>query len=184
MKIILLSKKNIIIGLTKKVDNLVIYIPDDTTFEKVKIENGAGEINIQNINSKKMNLEIGAGKVEIENLNITDKIDIDGGAGEVKILSGIINDFDLDMGVGKFSITTRLTGKSEIDAGIGSIDINLTDNVENYKFMVSKGIGKITLNNKELQNDSEYGNGNNFLRIDGGIGDINIETNNNLGSNI
>lgn len=155
--------------------DLVIYIPEDLEFKKVKINSGAGKIQIENINAEKLYLELGAGETIIEKLNVTDDCKIESGAGKVSILSGNINELNLDMGVGKFEVTSALTGNSKINAGIGNLELNIQGNKENYTIKANKGIGSIKIDGKEVSNDITYGNGENNIKIDGGIGKIKID---------
>lgn len=62
----------------------------------------------------------------------------------------------------------------DIDAGVGSLKLNINGKKEDYKIKVSKGIGAIRINGDEVSNDSTTGNGENYIEIDGGIGDIRI----------
>ncbi len=154
--------------------NLIIYIPENLEFDKVKICTGAGKIDIEKITTKKLSLEIGAGEAQIKKLNVIDKTDIDGGAGRVAILSGIINDLDLDMGVGKVEVNAKLTGNSNIEAGIGELNINIDAPKEEYRIKTSKGIGSIYIDGKGSSDDTTYGDGENYIKIDGGIGNIRL----------
>lgn len=133
-----------------------------------------GEITIDAIETEKLDLELGAGETKIGKLNVSKKADIDGGVGKVSILSGTINNLKLDMGIGEFNIKSTLTGKNDIDSGVGQMNIELEDSIENYTIVASKGIGQITINNKEISSDSEYGNGQSYIKIDGGVGNIKI----------
>ena len=155
--------------------DLIIYIPEDLNFEKVKINAGAGKIQIENINAKKLYLDLGAGETVIEKLNITDNCKIESGAGKVSILSGNINELNLDMGVGKVSINSKLTGNSKIDAGVGNLKIDLLNKIDDYYIDISKGLGSISLNGEDLS-EGTYGSGSNKINIDGGIGNIDITT--------
>lgn len=155
--------------------DLVVYIPENLEFEKVRINAGAGKIQIENINTKNLYLELGAGETIIEKLNVTDACKIESGAGKVSILSGNINELNLDMGVGKFEVTSAITGNSKINAGIGNLELNIQDNKENYTIKTDKGIGSIKIDGKEVADDVTYGDGENNIKIDGGIGSINIE---------
>ena len=157
------------------VGELIIYIPNDLEFDRVKINTGAGKIDIEKITTKKLSLEIGAGETKIEELNVTDEAKIDGGAGKVTILSGKINNLDLDMGVGSSEVNSELKGDSDIDAGIGELKINVNAPKEDYNIKVSKGIGNITIDGKTVSDDTTYGDGENDIRIDGGIGNIKID---------
>lgn len=65
--------------------------------------------------------------------------------------------------------------KVEIEAGVGKLDIDLTDDTDNYTIKVSKGLGSITIDGREVENDKEYGTGETYVRIDGGVGAIEIK---------
>ena len=62
--------------------------------------------------------------------------------------------------------------ETKIETGAGKI--NLLDNAEDYTINVSKGIGAVTLDGQKLEMDRVYGIGENYLDIDGGIGEIKI----------
>ena len=155
--------------------DLVVYIPENLEFEKVRINAGAGKIQIENINTENLYLELGAGETIIEKLNVTDNCKIESGAGKVSILSGNINELNLDMGVGKFELTSAITGNGKINAGIGNLELNIKGDKENYTIKADKGIGSIKIDGKEVSDDVTYGDGENNIKIDGGIGSINIE---------
>lgn len=158
--------------------DLIIYIPENLEFEKVKINTGAGKIEIENINTRNLDLELGAGETRIEKLNVTNNCKIEGGAGKVSVLFGKINDLDLYMGIGELNVNAILTGQNKINAGIGNLNINLQGNKENYKIKVDKGIGSIKINGKEASDSEIYGYGENNIKIDGGIGNIRIDFSN------
>lgn len=154
---------------------VIIYIPNNLEFDRLKINTGAGKIDIEKIATRNLSLEIGAGETKIEELNVTNKAKIDGGAGKVSILSGTINNLDLDMGVGAVELNAKLEGDTDIDAGIGELDININASKEDYRIKAEKGIGNITIDGKGVSNDTVYGDGENYLKIDGGIGNIKIK---------
>lgn len=153
---------------------LIVYIPEDLEFEKVKINAGAGKINLDELNAQKLRFELGAGECEIRNLNVSKECEIEGGAGKVTISSGTINELDFDMGIGEANITADLIGKSEINAGVGELNIKLQGEKDSYKIKSDKGIGSIKIDGKEISNGEVYGDGENQIDIDGGIGSINI----------
>lgn len=161
---------------SRKYENeLIVYIPENIVFETIKIETGAGDIKIEKINTKNLSLEVGAGKVEIKKLNVSEQANIEGGAGKVEILSGDIHNLNLNMGIGKFTINTKLIGNNKIDAGIGKLDINLNNKKEDYTIKANKGIGTISIDENQIMDDKNYGEGNNVIKVDGGIGSIDIK---------
>jgi len=162
----------------KNDSDLIIYVPENFIFDGVSIENGAGKLNAEKINTKKLYLDLGAGKVEIDNLNVSDDTKINGGAGEIIISNGNMNDLDLDMGVGKLTLSSYLKGSNEIDAGVGEVDLTLFGKESDYKINIDKGIGSATINGEDIKDGKSYGNGKNELDIDGGVGSIKIKIEN------
>lgn len=63
----------------------------------------------------------------------------------------------------------------QINSGVGSLNVNFIDSDTNYKILVDKGIGKIKINEKSIDDGTVYGNGSNFIKISGGIGNINLK---------
>lgn len=153
---------------------LIISIPKEYRFDEVFIDNGAGKIEIDTLNTKDITLDLGAGQVDIENLNVSNESDINGGAGEINIINSSINNLDLDLGIGKTTINSGIYGDSEIDCGIGELIVNLIGTDDDYKIKLNKGLGSAELNDEKMKNDIYYGNGNNIIEINGGIGSISI----------
>ena len=159
----------------KYTSDLIIYIPEDMmALDETKIETGAGKINIEKLNTQSLYLELGAGDVYIENLSVAKETKIDGGVGKTEIKSCKMHNLKANLGMGEFVFNGKLTGKNEIDSGVGAINIYLIDNKENYTIEVSKGLGNVTLDGQKLEMDRVYGTGENYLDIDGGIGEIEI----------
>ena len=80
--------------------------------------------------------------------------------GKTEIKSCEINNLKANLGVGTFDLNGKLTGTSKVDSGVGAININLIDN----------------LDGKKLEIDRIYGTGENYLSVDGGIGEIKIDS--------
>lgn len=153
------------------VGEVIITIPSNIRLDSVDIDNGAGSLNIENINANKFNLDLGAGVTIIDNI-IVDSADIDSGAGKFIIKFGKINNLDFDMGAGTAEITSIITGNNQINSGVGNLKLNLIDDIENYKIKINKGIGKVEIDNKEVSDNKIVGTGLNFINISGGIGTI------------
>ncbi len=154
---------------------IILYMPANMLWDSVKIDSGAGELNIEELATRNFDFDMGAGKVVIKELNVSNKTEIDGGAGKIEILSGAMNNLKLDTGVGEFTLNAKLTGRNDVNAGVGKINFNLTDGTENYKIKVNKGIGSITIDGKETTDGNEYGHGETYIDIDGGVGAIEIK---------
>lgn len=154
--------------------DLILYLPKNSQFKTVKIKAGAGKIQIENLATDFLSLELGAGETSIQRLNVSENCKIESGAGKVSLLDGRIKNLDLDLGVGKFELTSFLLGSNKINAGIGSLELNLLGNKKDYLIKADKGIGTIHVDEAVVSDDSTIGTGENTIKIDGGIGNIDV----------
>ena len=153
---------------------LILYIPEEMSFERVKITTGAGRFYTQALSCRELDMELGAGKAEFECLTASGEADIEGGAGQIIISSGSLNDLSFDMGVGEGSITAALRGKAEINAGIGNLKLRLTGRQEDYTIRCEQGLGRIEVDGSVIGTDTTIGSGENYLEVEGGIGNVTI----------
>ena len=159
------------------IGELIIYIPENMKqIDEVKINVGAGTVFIEQLNTENLYLDLGAGNVTIDKLIVSEELKINGGAGNININSGEIANVDLDLGVGNTKIKSDITGNSNINTGVGELNLYLSLDADNYKINVNKGLGKITFNDDKILDDTIIGNGENYIKISGGVGNINIET--------
>lgn len=155
---------------------IIITMPKNNFLNKVKIEAGSGEVSISDIKMSQLDFEVGAGNSNISNIVVENKARIEGGAGKVVIQDSILNDLDLDVGVGEFQINhTAVYGNSDIDAGIGKLDIKLKGTLHDYSIRGSRGLGSFTIENKEVEDDKIYGDGEHRIKIDAGVGKVGID---------
>lgn len=154
--------------------DLILYLPKNSQFKTVKIQAKAGKIQIENLVTDFLSLELGAGETSIQRLDVTENCKIESGAGKVSLLDGRIKNLDLDLGVGKFELTSSLLGSNKINAGIGSLELNLLGNKKDYLIKADKGIGTIHVDEAVVSDDSTIGTGENTIKIDGGIGNIDV----------
>lgn len=153
---------------------VIIYVPEEAVFDLVEIESGAGTIIVESLSVKKISLDLGAGKAEFDELFVTKAADIDCGTGLTVIKGGTINNLDIEIGVGKTEITSNLTGNCYIENGIGTANIKILNSQENYTVNTSSGIGTVSVNGQNISKDSTIGNGENLIKISGGIGNVSL----------
>lgn len=158
-----------------KTGDIIIYVPEVNEIREVSLENGAGSVEIESFTTNKLLLNLGAGKVEINDLVVLEKTEIDGGAGEIDVKNATIHNLDLDMGVGKVSFLGSILGISEIDCGVGETTLDLNGTKDDYKITIDKGIGSVKVDGDSITDSSYYGNGNNLIEINGGIGNIRVD---------
>lgn len=154
--------------------SLKVYIPKGVHFSNAEIHTGAGKVKIEEISAENIDLDLGAGEAQIGNLTANQSIKIDGGAGELEIDGGILNNLDLDMGVGELNLTGKLLGNSKLDYGIGETNLTLLGSKEDYTISLDKGIGEAKFDGDSIKDEAIYGTGANQIDIDGGVGELNV----------
>ena len=154
---------------------LTIGIPNGFTFEDVDITTGAGQLTAEHIDTAKLNMTLGAGNTQIEFLNASKNAHISGGAGQILINGGALNDLDMEIGVGKLDMTATLTGECDIDCGIGETVMVLTGDPDQYRIEVDKGIGDVTVDGKHISDSSVYGSGTTDIELNCGIGSVDVK---------
>ena len=159
--------------------DITIAMPYETNFKKAKITAGAGKISGGFLYCDELYADMGAGYFGFADMIVKDKAIINGGAAEISIGCGTINDLELNMGIGKLLLLSKLTGKSDINLGVGKAVISLYGDPENYELNVSKGLGKLTVDDKDVSGDYRVGNGQSKVNVDGGVGNIDITLFNN-----
>ena len=152
---------------------LTVYIPAGTEFEKIHLLTGAGRFTAETLSAKRLELELGAGDVWIGSLFVTGSAEVEGGAGRITTSGGRINDLDLEMGVGELELTSALTGDCELEMGVGDARITLLGSKEDYRLEISKGIGAISVDGRDVS-AFKSGSGANEVGISGGIGAIDV----------
>ncbi len=162
---------------------LTIYIPANTTFENISICTGAGKMTAEQLSADTVDLELGAGEVSITSLSASEKADIEGGAGKVTIRGGALHDLDMDMGVGQLNLTSELTGDCAFDLGIGESNITVLGDREQYALDIEKGIGTVRVDGQTVSETNTKEKGSNRLEVNGGIGAINLQFDDNTHKN-
>jgi len=152
---------------------LTLYIPKDFKFNKAKIEIGAGTTNIEKLSSTELDLNLGAGAVKIQNCE-AEKTDIECGAGKVTIENSSLKDLKLNAGVGELHYNGYILGRSQVECGIGKLTLDLAGGEEIYSIEAEHGIGEIKLNGSKIEDNQTKGSGENKIKIEGGIGEIQI----------
>ena len=162
-------------GVSSEGISVVLTVPDNYSFENAVISAGAGKVDIDVLSANTLDLDLGAGETKINRLDVYGGAEVDSGTGKLTIMDGEMNDVSMDIGVGALDFTGKLTGNCEVDYGIGNAELTLLGNSEDYRIELDKGVGGATLDGQAMSDGSVYGNGQNRIDIDGGVGNIRIQ---------
>ena len=155
---------------------IIIYLPNEFNISELDLNLGAGKIDIDKIFVETLLMDLGAGTMTAKEINVYEKATINGGAGNINIYSGTINNLNLKLGAGNASIESDLTGSNTLTTGVGKLNLGLSRSKDNYKFDISKGLGNIILNDFDVSEDILIGDGEAKIKISGAVGNIIINT--------
>lgn len=155
---------------------IIIYLPNEFNISELDLNLGAGKIDIDKIFVETLLMDLGAGTMTAKEINVYEKATINGGAGNINIYSGTINNLNLKLGAGNASIESDLTGSNTLTTGVGKLNLGLSRSKDNYKFDISKGLGNIILNDFDVSEDILIGDGETIIKISGAVGNIIINT--------
>ncbi len=154
---------------------LTVFFPKDMEFESIAVETAAGKLTADRLCTEKLKLDMGTGDTKIKYLSATTLADIDGGAGMITVGDGSLHNLDLELGVGKLELKAALRGKCELKLGVGGADVTLLGTMDDYTLEMEKGIGKITVDGKEVTDFGLRGSGQNHIELEGGVGNVNLK---------
>ncbi len=153
---------------------LTLCVPNGIVFDDVDITTGAAKLTVDALSASSLELKLGAGDVQFKSLNASSNADIKGGAGQITIASGTLNDLTLEMGVGELNLNVALRGNSDLKFGVGESNLTLIGSKDDYKVKIEKGLGSISVGGKTVSDFGSSGNGENQINIEGGVGAVNI----------
>ena len=154
---------------------LTLYVPNGIVFHDVDIETGAAKMTVDTLSASSVELKLGAGDVRFESLNASANVDIEGGAGQITIVSGTLNNLSLEMGMGELNLTAAVLGESDLKFGVGESNVTLIGSKDDYKVDIEKGLGNVTVDGENVIDFGSIGNGQNHIKFEGGIGTINLK---------
>ena len=153
---------------------LTLYVPNGIVFDDVDITTGAAKLTADALFANSLALKLGAGDVRFESLHISSAADIKGGAGQITIVSGTLNDLSLEMGMGELNLTAAVLGDSNLKFGVGESNLTLIGSKDDYKVDVEKGLGSISVDGKNVSDFGSSGNGQRHIHVEGGVGAVHI----------
>lgn len=172
-KLVVEEKEHSNATVTKYDNDLTIYMPEKE-YNYLFLDAGAGTVLLENLSFKKAKIDLGTGKATIKNFITINTIKLKASSGEVNIENSEMHNLDMNLGVGLMNINAKIIGNSDIECDVGDTKINLIGNQDDYQVRVEKGIGNIIVNNNVVSDNTIVGKGENYIIINGGVGNINI----------
>ena len=145
--------KKHLINFNWKEAQIVLYFPKGKTFEHVALEIGAGNMDTKEVPvlCNEMEAEIGAGKWRAARLQVSGRLDLQVGAGEVKMKAATVGTLNLECGVGSCIYRGYIIQDIKVDCGVGSGKVQLDNKESDFNYDVSCALGNVRINKSGIR---------------------------------
>ncbi len=175
--------KKHLINFNWKEAQIVLCFPKGKIFEHVALEIGAGNIDMKEVPvlCNEMEAEIGAGKWHAAGLQVSGRLDLQVGAGEVKMKTATVGTLNLECGVGACVYRGCVNEDIKVDCGVGSCKFELDNKESDFNYDVSCALGNVRINkssirclgSKKIYSDSKA---KGTITLKCGLGNIELNT--------
>lgn len=134
--------------------HMILYLPMNICYEEIRVDLGAGQMNLDNLSAKIMEVEMGAGQVVANGLtaeNLTLRI----GAGEALLEESMLKDLVVEVGAGNCEIAGKIDGNVKADCAAGNIAVEINGNESDFNYDIQCAVGKIRVGDIEYSGLSQ-----------------------------
>lgn len=161
-----------------KDSRIILYLPDDYSFEEVLMDIGAGEIECRGLKADEMILDVGAGRIFLEKVQAR-KMEADIGAGQIELKDMRIGELDAGVGMGEFLADGVIEGDVDVECSMGNVEIRIDARKEDFNYQLEGAMGMISLDRDSyggLAEEKEINNGaDKNMDIECSMGNITIK---------
>lgn len=118
---------------TKRMGDLFITVPDTNTLKNIKITNGDGEINLQNLNLKSLKIDNDDQNINLTKVKVADHAHINSDDSVVNISNSQLKNFYLAADDGKFLVRNSQFSNLDLEAEEIRIKMNNTSLIGNNR---------------------------------------------------
>lgn len=160
-----------------KRSEIILYVPDDFSFEEADVEVGAGLMNFADLRAKKTSIDLGAGQVIIGKCTSED-LSVKVGAGDLTIHEMNVKELNCEVGVGNLELTGELKGNAKAKCSMGNVTLNLSNKPSDFNYKLESSMGNIDLGSekysglaaeKKIDNDAPY-----TVKLECSMGNIDV----------
>ncbi len=145
------NTKNGVIAPRNAKTSITIKVPEKD-YKKLYLKLGTGNTTIKDLKISNIDVEYGTGKLNMNNVKADKLINIEGVKGTINISNSILGSVNADLGIGRVDFEGTVNGDIDIECGIGDVNINLTNpesdfksSESKYKLKINKGIGNLNI---------------------------------------
>lgn len=158
--------------------SVIIYLPEDSFFDEVEIDMGAGTFDMDRLNAKEISLEVGAGRITLGSVQARE-LSVSVGAGQIELKEMAAGELDAEVGMGEFTAQGTLDGDAEIECSMGNVELKLDGRKEDFDYEIEGAMGSIQLDKEDLGGFAQERNIDNgaakTMKLECSMGNITVE---------
>ena len=157
--------------------DIAITVPEGFQPEKLSLDLGAGEMQVEGLETETLWVKAGAGSIILDGLCAKQAVEFHIGTGEIRAYDFVGQNMMAKCGVGELYVNGSLIGENNIDCGIGEVLCELSGKEEDYSYAVDCGIGEVVIGTEGyygISKNSKTGTGEDSFHVHCGIGSVKI----------
>ena len=166
------------IKLTSNFGKVILYVPEDYYYDKVKIELGAGEMTFDDLSAKEISMEVGAGVIRCEGIS-TQELEVSVGMGQIELSKMDVDKLEAEVGMGEFVGSGIVNKSAKLECSMGNVELTLDGSSQDYNYKLEAAAGNVTIGRDSfsgLATDRRINNNaDRTLEIECSMGNIDVK---------
>ncbi|MDE6915964.1 MAG: DUF4097 family beta strand repeat-containing protein [Lachnospiraceae bacterium] len=136
------------VSLNHKEVRITLYLPEELVFEHIDLQVGAGEAVMKDvpISCQDMEVEIGAGEWRAAQLTVAGTLDVQVGAGRVRMKRADVGSLQVECSVGNIVFKGAVQSDIRVECGMGSCRFELENKESDFNYDISCAVGSVKVN--------------------------------------
>lgn len=127
---------------------IILYVPAAYQFEHVRMELGAGRMEVGDLHAREASLEVGAGEIVAQGTE-ADKLELSVGMGSIELDGMSVNRLDISVGMGGVTAKGSVSGDIKAECSMGSMEMTLEGSRNDFNYTLECAMGTIELGSDE-----------------------------------
>lgn len=124
--------------------SVTLYVPAGYHYEEVKVDLGAGSLELAELDADKLVLGVGAGQITAPGLKVSD-LKVDAGAGRIDLKNVDAGDVKVSTGMGEILLEGKVSGSMDVSCAMGNTELKLAGSQTDFNYRISGAMGNIDL---------------------------------------
>ena len=142
------------------VGELTLYLPKGFSFEKTDLTVGAGDVTMDELDTRHLFCNVGMGALDIGKLAAQDA-EIYLGMGDISLQDAVLSDMTADIGMGSLYMNGTISGDLTGTCGMGSMLMELSGEESDHDYEVAASMGSVQIGSREYSGMSACWNSDN-----------------------